>query len=163
MINLSLKMREAYELGQLDMQTLPGKDTIIDGISYLMPDRQNSIAIINRLIKGYEIIAGPLKDQKKPPELYVEILNGNGIKNMGRNAERKFKQMQYRIANIGDADHYNYKKSLVVNWHGEKTEDESFILARKLHLNPAQIIHLNYPDKKTNFTLILGHDWPLAR
>lgn len=162
-INLSLKMREAYELGQLDMQTLPGKEAIIDGISYLIPDRRVSISIITRLIKGYEIITGPLQDQKKPPELSVEILNGNGIKNMGKNAERKFRQMAYRIAALGDADHYKYKKTILVNWHSEQTEDEAFILARKLHLNPANIIHLNYPDKKIAFTLILGHDWPLAR
>ncbi len=162
-ISLSMKMREAYELGHLDIATLPGADATIDSISFLIPDWNLSQNLVTRVIKGYEFVANPYPDLKKPPELIVQVLNGNGIARMGNNAARKLKAFGYRVKSIGDAGRSNYKNTILVNWHGQSTEDESYILARKLYIDPTNIVQLNYPKKSADFTLVLGHDWPIER
>jgi len=162
-INLSMKLREAYELNHLEVATLPGIELILDNISYLEPNRPEALNIIQRLVKGYELIPSPLADLRKPPEIAIEILNGNGINRMGINASKKLNRFGYNVRSLGDAGEYNYKHTLLVNWHGARNEDEAYILARKLYIKPINIINFNYPAKKLDFTLVLGHDWPIER
>lgn len=162
-INISMKLREAYELNQLEVATLPGQELILDNISYLEPNRTEALQIIQRLVKGYELIGNPLPDLKKPPELSIEVLNGNGINRMCSNATKKLRALGYYVKSIGDAGEYNYKKTILVNWHSDRNEDEAYILARKLYIKPNNIINFNYPNKNLDFTLVLGHDWPIER
>jgi LCP family protein required for cell wall assembly len=162
-ISLSFKLREAYELNNLEVATLPGQELIMDNISYLEPNRLEALQIVQRLIKGYELIPSPLADLRKPPEISVQILNGNGINRMGINASKKLKKLGYVVHSIGDAGEYNYKHTLLVNWHGERNEDEAYILARKLYIRHTNMITFDNPQKKLDFTLVLGHDWPIER
>lgn len=163
LVDFSMKLKDAYQLGHLDIKTVPTSPLDIDGIAYLQPDWQATQDMVQRVIKGYEFIKSPLPDPRQPPELAVQLLNGNGVNRIGKNAERKLRTLGYPVTDIRDAGRTDYQETLLINWHGEALEDEAFYLARKLYINPTNIITYNYPKKPISFSIVLGHDWPIER
>ena len=56
-LTLSLGMRTAFELGQINMTTLPGKDMMVDGIYYWRPDQVQLKNMVKRYIFGKRTIS----------------------------------------------------------------------------------------------------------
>ncbi|MDR2431109.1 MAG: LCP family protein [Candidatus Margulisbacteria bacterium] len=162
-VDLASRVRAAYQLGHLDIVTLPSEPVYIDGIAYMQPNWERAQELVRRVIHGYEFYTPVLPPVKKPPELSVEVLNGSGRSGFGRNAARKLKQLGYQVWATKDASRFDYKETVLINWHGEKLEDEAYILARKLYLNPDNIIARPQNSNQISFSLIIGHDWPPER
>jgi len=163
MVDLASRVKEAYQLGHLDIVTIPSEPVYIDGIAYMQPDWQQTQTLVSRVIRGYEFYKPALPPVKKPPELSVEILNGSGKSGMGRNAAGKLKYLGYQVWATKDASRTDYKETILINWHGAKLEDEAYILARKLYLNPNNIVERRQEKNQVSFSLIIGHDWPKER
>lgn len=51
-IGLTLAMRSAFELGQIRMTTIPGRDLMVDGIYYWRPDKERTENIIEKYINS---------------------------------------------------------------------------------------------------------------
>ncbi|MDR1998173.1 MAG: LCP family protein [Candidatus Margulisbacteria bacterium] len=162
-VDLAKRVREAYQLGHLDIATIPSEPVYINGIAYLQPDWAKTQELVRRVIHGYEFTTPALPPVKKPPELSIEVLNGSGKSGMGRNAVAKLKYLGYQTRDAKDASRFDYKETIILNWHGAALEDEAYILARKLYINPDNIIVRTQNASPVSFSLIVGHDWPLER
>jgi LCP family protein required for cell wall assembly len=163
-VDVANRVKEAYQLGHLDIATIPSTPVDINGVAYLQPDWQRTQALVQRVIRGYEFYTPSLPPIKKPPELSIEVLNGSGTTGMGRNMERKLKTLGYQVWNTKDAGRFDYGETIIINWQDEALEDEAHILARKLYINPANIL-TRRPQQNTSlsFSIIVGHDWPIER
>lgn len=160
---LAMKVREAYELGHLEITTLPGESKIINGISYWLPDPQKIEKLVNKFIRGYELVKS-IPSLKNPPELNVEILNGNGVALSANSAYLLLKKMKYNLVHLGNASHFRYPQTILICWDKNNLQTESLLLARKLFLPPQQIVFLPTDrNRALDFTLIIGKDWPLER
>ncbi len=159
---LALKVREAYELGHLEVATLPGHPQMIGGISYWIPNEQKVPKLINRFIKGYEL-ANEIPLLKHPEQLRVEILNGNGRPDCANSAYQFLAVRRYGILAVKNASHFDYPKTTLVCWNKKRLQTEALLLAKELYLHPSNIVYFEPQQKDKDFSLILGEDWPLKR
>ena len=108
-----------------------------------------------------------LKDMTHPQSLFTnfdfsahsfEILNGFGKPNQAKLTAKYFKENGFNVIKYGDSKKYSYKKTLLVNWHGNF--EKTIALSKFLNLKKDQLVIYNMPDKKLHFSLVLGKDWP---
>jgi LCP family protein required for cell wall assembly len=160
---LAMKVREAYEMGHLEIVTLPGRVKMINGRSYWLPHPEKIKQLVNRFIKGYEIVK-TIPDLEAPYELNIEILNGNGIPMAANSLYDLLENMKYNVVYLGNASHFDYPYTMLICWDKKTLQTESMLLARKLYLKPKDIVFLE-PGQNNNidFTVIIGKDWPLER
>ncbi|GBR76668.1 cell envelope-related transcriptional attenuator [Candidatus Termititenax persephonae] len=163
--DLAARLKEAYQLGHLEIVTIPSTPVTIDGVAYMQPDWNRTQALVQKVIRGYEFYTPALPPLRKPPELAVEVLNGSGITGLGKNMADKLKHLRYQVWDTKDAGRSDYSETILINWHGQDLADEALILARKLYLSPGNIITRQPQDKDTplSFSLIVGSDWPIER
>lgn len=115
-----------------------------------------SIRVISKLIPTIEAVptSSFLPSGMK---LTVEILNGQGSIRVARQAGHWLKTKKVKVAWVKQAAHQHYLKTVLIDWKGQ-THD-AVILANALHIDPRNIITYNKPDKKIDFSLVLGQDW----
>jgi len=160
---LAMKVREAYEMRHLEVVTLPGRVKMIDGMSYWLPDPQQIEQLVNRFIKGYEIVKS-IPALQHPYELNVEILNGNGIPMSANNLYELLDSMKYNVVYLGNASHFDYPYTMLICWDKQQLQTETMLLAKKLFLQPERIVFLEPGENnKIDLTLIIGKDWPVER
>jgi len=149
MFDLMLNLRDSHQLGRLDIATIPSTPVYINGISYMQPDWNRVQALVRRVIHG--------------PGLSVEVLNGTGKTGLGRNVSNQLTQLGYHVPATNDASRTDYKETVLINWHGERQGKEALALAQKLNIKQSNILVRKQEDTWINFSLIIGHDWPLGR
>jgi len=93
------------------------------------------------------------------PPLVAEVLNGKGTAGLGAVVSSFLQQRRVEIFNVDNAGHYNYEKTLIVDWKGNT--DRAMYLAKMLKIDPSNIIVYDKPDKPLDVTLVIGHDWDL--
>lgn len=59
MFALASVVRQAYEFGNIDVASLPGSGTNIDGIYYLQPDMDQTSRLVEKYLKGQEKFEPP--------------------------------------------------------------------------------------------------------
>ena len=89
--------------------------------------------------------------------IVVEVLNGNGIEGNATRMARYLKSKNIKVPRIGNAAHYKYPQTIIVDWKGKTVE--ALTLAKALNINPGYIITYYKPKKPLDITLVLGHDW----
>jgi len=157
MISLASKMKDAYADGSIDVDTIPGQPMIIDSISYLIPDQDKTQEMVNRVINGYMIVTEDVLAKKS--HLRVEILNGIGQGDIARKVALLVKNNGYQVSWIGNAAHFNYKETKLVNWKGTAKNKEAALLAHELNIKPNHILTHTRPQKPIDFTIVIGSDF----
>ncbi len=90
-------------------------------------------------------------------DVSVEILNGNGQIGLASKVAVILRNRGISVLKVGEAAHHNYQYTKIVDWKGKSAE--ALKLASELHINPANIVKYNLPQKTLDVTLVLGKDW----
>lgn len=96
---------------QVVMSQIPAFPVTIEGRSYLQPRIVGTRSLIDKLIKGIDVILRS--------EIRVGVLNGNGVGGLAREVAAYLKGEDFHIAYYWDADHFNYKHNFIINLSGE--------------------------------------------
>ncbi|HAR64005.1 MAG: hypothetical protein DKM50_12555 [Candidatus Margulisiibacteriota bacterium] len=89
--------------------------------------------------------------------LSVEILNGSGYPFIAKKIARELKVKGIKVPWVGNAAHFNYNKTIIVDWKG--LTKEVLQLSTSLKIDPKNIITYNKPNKKLDVTIVIGKDW----
>ncbi len=95
-----------FNLEEIQMEMLPGEPQYIAGISYWIPFEEETRVLVNTLIRN--------KSYLNHKELELVILNGIGEAGIARNIAGILEKQGYKIKGLGNADHFNYNKSVVI-------------------------------------------------
>lgn len=101
-----------------------------------------------------------VKDGEVLPEkmhLSVEVLNGCGIPLVAQEIARNLKSKGVKVPWIGNAAHFDYENTMIVDWKG--LTKEVMHLANSLKVDPKNIVTYYKPKKKLDVTLVIGKDW----
>lgn len=93
--------------------------------------------------------------------LRVEVINGYGEGGAGRAAADLLKRLGAEVVTVTDADAFVYDETLLVDWKGNS--EHVMPLARRLFIDPANIIVYDTSDKLLDVTIVLGKDWNSLR
>ncbi len=127
-------------LHQVEMVVLPGEPDYIEGISYWLPKRKESKAVINSLITT--------KRYFQHQNIKLSVLNGAGIPALAQQVSAVLSKQGYEIINVGNADHFNYQQNQVVT--SSQQAKEAAELADSLEGD------LQVDDSQEQITVIIG-------
>jgi len=100
-----VKLLNGMELNQMQSETLPGEAQYINDINYWLVDHEKMGIVINSLIHSKEYIENS--------NYKVTILNGNGVSGTAGHLARKLNNYGFVIERIGNADHFDYKQTVI--------------------------------------------------
>jgi LCP family protein required for cell wall assembly len=91
---------------KIEMKTLPGRPKYIDGISYWLPDKEESEIVISNLIRSKEYLSNSRSK--------IAVFNGNGRKNIASEVANLLSQSGYKVTEIGNANNFDYSQTQVI-------------------------------------------------
>ncbi|MFQ5794889.1 MAG: LCP family protein [Candidatus Bipolaricaulia bacterium] len=106
-----MKLLRRTTFDTASMAQIPGIPVQVDGISYLEPDIVKTAELVNRLIRGIDMIT---RD-----EIKVGVLNGNGVQGLAHNVAQYLSAKEFQVVHIGNADSFEYPRSYLVNLSGD--------------------------------------------
>lgn len=104
LLELSRKVRK-LDMKKISFAALPGQDTYIKGVSYLLTDEKSLYLMAHALRTGQSFDNVPVK---------VEILNGSGVMGAGRELAKRLYKKGFEVEKISDADRADYENTTIV-------------------------------------------------
>lgn len=143
------KLREQfgeYEFDNMKMLILPGKEELIEGCLYWVPDAEKLEDIVRLINEGYLVI---------PSEVRVEVLNGSGINGLAGRVAATLEQEGFQVAGINDADHFDYTESQVIAL-GELVDKARAVA---MYIPGSSMLHRYDPGAAVDVTVIIGSSY----
>jgi LCP family protein required for cell wall assembly len=149
---------------KVDLLTLPttpiGRGSSYQGEQLLQPLAQVVIDYIN----GVDSTAPGGALSVKPIDVRVRVLNGTGTTGLARRVSGDLRDVQFNVADIGDADNFNYTRTVIR--HQPKQLAKAQLLQRAL-LGGAQLVS-DDTLQGVDVVLVIGRDYagltdPVAR
>jgi LCP family protein required for cell wall assembly len=100
-----LNTAKEINLSQLESKMLPGRPEYINGISYWIPDFEETEIMVDSLVRNKSYI--------KNKEYQLNILNGVGESGAASKTANLLEKYGFKIDNIGNADKYDYQSSVI--------------------------------------------------
>ena len=125
---------------------LPGKEEVIDGCLYWVPDQESLEDIVRLINEGYPVI---------PSEVKVEVLNGSGIDGLASEVAALLEQEGFQVVRKGNADHFDYKESQVIAL-GEIVDKARAVA---LYIPGSSMLHRYDPEAEVDVNVIIGSNY----
>ncbi len=147
-INPFLNTAKEIDLSRIESRMLPGKPEYINGISYWVPDLEETEIMVENLVKNKSYIENK--------NYQLRILNGLGESGAAGSAADLLKKYGFQIEDVGNADNYNYQVS-IVKYYSDQDQSTADRLAELLN---AEIEYVdNNSDLKGKIEVILGQNF----
>ncbi len=135
-----------YEFAAMKQLVLPGKEGVIDGCLYWVPDEKLLDDIVRLINEGYLVI---------PSEVKVEVLNGSGIDGLASEVGALLEEEGFQVVRKDNADHFDYVESQVIAL-GE-VNDKARAVA--LYIPGSSMLHSYDPEASVDVTVIIGSSY----
>jgi len=112
------------------------------------------ITLIDRMVNG---ISPTNQPSLFVGNIEVDLRNGCGAPGVARRFEEFLRTKGYDVRNVQNADHFNYQRSIIVDYRGEM--GHALGLAKLLGISRAQITRRPQEDGLWEMTLIIGYDF----
>ena len=141
----------------VDMLTLPTNPATVGGSSVLRLNKEQAQVYIDRL-NG---VGPPSNDGTgaRPGDVRVRVLNGNGAEGAAASAGEALDKAGFTVADQGDADSYNYARTLVRYASGQQAKAQ--LLQR--YLAAGAVLREDASLRTVDVVLTLGADYTGAR
>ena len=184
MTSLALHFLNLAKTKDIETAVIPGAVVLVNGVSYWRPDFAAIDHMIEDTLFGFEpspvdTVAMPNRrtlttkemsrvyqnqvinnsesiNPKALANLQIEILNGNGLPGSAATIATQLEAYYVYIPTIDNAAHFNYPKTLLVDWKGNL--NKAMALATVLNISADNIIVYDRPNKPLDFTIVIGHD-----
>ena len=125
MISIGRFMREVKDK-RIETYTLPGVSTLINGISYVEPDREAIIKIMEQMEAGNSLQTMKLSIESDKISmkkvLSVSLLNGSGKAGLATAAKARLLKWGLSVDKVRNADSFNYRKTKIRYAGGHQVE-----------------------------------------
>lgn len=135
-----------YKFTEMRQLVLSGKEEVIDGCLYWVPDVESLKDIVRLLNEGYLVI---------PSEVKVEVLNGSGVEGLAVEVAALLQQEGFQVVKTGNADHFDYAATQVIAL-GEVVDKAR---AAALYIPGASMLHQYDPEAQIDVTVIIGQNY----
>ncbi len=139
-----LNTAKEINLNQIETKMLPGEPKYLNGISYWVPDLEEAEIMVDNLVRNKSYI------QNKDYQLTV--LNGVGESGAASATAELLEKYGFQIDEIGNADNYNYKQS-IIEYYNKDAEKTASQIAELLG---GQIKYIENADENKNIKIIVG-------
>ena len=106
-----ITMAPKFSGDKIQMATVPGTDAYIGGISYWIPDPDQTRDVVDRLVRGM--------DRNANSAVKVQVLNGTGTTGLGAKLAARLTDQGYAVVNVGNADRADYAYTRIINQTGD--------------------------------------------
>ncbi|MEW5947269.1 MAG: LCP family protein, partial [bacterium] len=128
----------------LRMYTMPGEDTTLNGVSYIIPDYEETAYMVAGVLRGgFHPDNGRVK---------IEVANGCGVSGIADTYARRLSYYGFQVVETANADNFEYDKTVLVVYR--KTPFDSKIA----ELIGAGIVPQPHVDAIAHMKLIVGKD-----
>ena len=134
------------EFAPMKQLILPGKEGVIDGCLFWVPDEERLQDIVRLVNEGYLVI---------PSEVTVEILNGSGIDGLASEVAALLQEEGFQVVKKGNADHFDYGDSQVIAL-GEIVDKARAVA---LYIPGSSMLHRYDPEAVVDVTVIIGSSY----
>ncbi|MCF8009408.1 MAG: LCP family protein [Halanaerobiales bacterium] len=100
-----VELAKNVELDKVTTEMVPGRPEYINGASYWIAEKKSLDILVNNLIRSKEFIENN--------KYQITILNGNGVSGTASNLSEELQKYGFKINKIGNADNYNYEKTII--------------------------------------------------
>ena len=114
-----LNTAKKIDLNQVETKMLPGKPQYINGISYWIPDSEETEIMVDSLVRNKSYI--------KNKKYKLRILNGVGESGAASNTAEMLEKYGFQITEIGNAGKYDYQNSIIKYYNQEDKKTASQI------------------------------------
>jgi LCP family protein required for cell wall assembly len=159
MVWLGGKVKKAYDNGQLFRATLPGRELIIEEISYLGIDKSQMAYIMDRAKDPTEVESKKPEQNKRAKLDFVAtlaLLNGNGVPGAATWATERLRARGFTVAYTANANYFNYEQTLLLT--SKDKEKKARRLLKVLGLS-RQRLQIGEIAEEVDAVLILGQDY----
>ena len=118
-----LNTAKEIDLSRIETKMLPGKAEYINGISYWVPDLEASKIMVDNLVRNKSYIHNK--------EYELRVLNGVGESGAASNTADLLEKYGFQILDIGNADRYDYDKS-IIKYYNQKDQKTASQIAELL-------------------------------
>ena len=141
-----LNTAKEINLNQIESKMLPGRPEYIDGISYWVPNLKQAEIMVDNLVRNKSYI--------KNKKYQLTVLNGVGESGAASMTADLLKQYGFQIAEIGNADRYNYQSS-IIKYYTRKDRETASQIAELLG-GQTEFIEEAEEDSAKNIEVIVG-------
>jgi len=134
------KIMKDIDRKRLWVETIQGEPQYIDGVSYLVADRQEVEKRVQYLIDN------------KHRGLSIEVLNGNQIPGVAHRVANKMKELGFNVVNIDNADRFDYQKTVLIIYSKEVRVDEYL----NQFFDDLEVVRREQPQSEVDMTIIVG-------
>ncbi|RAK10312.1 LytR family transcriptional attenuator [Halanaerobium saccharolyticum] len=141
-----LNTAKEIDLSQIESKMLPGTARYINGISYWVPDIEESEIMVDSLVRNKSYI--------KNKEYQLRVLNGVGRAGAASNTAELLEKYGFQIADIGNADRYDYQSS-IIKYYTQKDRETASQIAELLG-GQAEFVEEAEEDSAKKIEVIVG-------
>ena len=100
----------------VEMVSLPGTPKTINGVSYVIGDDKKINEILEAVKEGSSVGSEEEASTSAIPnnQINVKVLNGCGLGGVAENAKAKLTKAGFTVSATGNADNFNYQKTLIL-------------------------------------------------
>ncbi len=150
-ISSFLFLAKDIDLNNLETAMVPGDPEYINGASYWIPNREETEALVHKLIHSKEYIANNHTD--------LTISNGNGAAGIAGNLANELEKFGFNIQRIANADHFDYEDTKIMYYSEEKRSAVNNLLnyvgGEAIFIDKEEDEEIN----KNKVEIIIGHDY----
>jgi len=102
-------------------------------------------------------LAAELYEQMRYPDIWVEILNGNGVAGVAADYTEYLRDQGFDVQRTDNADNFSYQNTLVVA--RTRNMDKAYAVAEALQLDTSSVRTEIDTSLQLDVTVILGNDY----
>ena len=102
-------------------------------------------------------LAAELYEQKAHPDVWVEILNGNGVSGVAAQFTEYLRDEGFDVMRTDNASRFNYQQTVVID--RSDNPEKARAVAEALNIDTAEIQSEPDPSLHLDVTVILGRDY----
>lgn len=128
------------------------------GADVLWPDRAKIGRVVDQVIPQDAASVADQSTRIQREAAKIVVLNGSASPNLAERTARFLQAQGYQIAGYGNADRYDYPKTVLIDYSGSKNATVE-ALAKMFRIDPQNIRPQKNSKSESDLRLILGADW----
>lgn len=132
---------------------------VYSSIHRIQTNQQAVDLSLEESIKKYEQnnVAAELYEQKQYPDIWIEILNGNGVSGVAAQYTEFLREKGFDVQRTDNAPNFQYQKTEIID--RSNNHSKAVAVARALQIDTSAVRTESDPSLQLDVTVILGKDY----
>ncbi|MDI3540818.1 MAG: polyisoprenyl-teichoic acid--peptidoglycan teichoic acid transferase [Thermosediminibacterales bacterium] len=136
-------MARHIDYNNIKMDTLPGVDEYINGISYWIIDKSGMKEMVDDLLRDIDSLNSDIR---------IQVLNGTGEVGLANRVAQDLKKEGFNVVGTGNADKFDYENTVVIYRDGNIEQAKKIALL----VGGSELVQKDFMDADADILIILG-------